>query len=253
MTHGSFMNVDRPDVGRQVEVVVRLVLAVPAVARGEVRLGGGIGGALSHGGPPETGAAPDRGAAVDRIRLAGGAAGSNPSSSGARRRSMVAPGPCAAGRELGRSAPAELAPRPPRRAPGRRTARTRSGRRASRRAASSRRRAGVAAASRNRIEWPGVPSCAIDRSGWIVGQTQLTLAMSVLPGVGVVALVLDPVGGHVGPERARRGRGCCCIVVAPPENVTSTVVSVASAAASHSSRKRSLHRLVVGLRRRCGS
>ena len=31
---------------------------------------------------------------------------------------------------------------------------------------------------------PGVPAGAIDRSGWIVGHTQLTLPMSVLPEFG---------------------------------------------------------------------
>ena len=59
---------------------------------------------------------------------------------------------------------------------------------------------GVAAASRNAVEWPAVPSGAIASSGWIVGQTQLTLPMSVLPEFGSGALVDDPVGGHVGPD-----------------------------------------------------
>ena len=97
-----------------------------------------------------------------------------------------------------------MRPRPPRPAPDRRTARRPSGRRGSRRGASSR----PPRASRpRRGTGPSARACprrAIDRSGWIVGQTQLTLPMSVLPEFGSVALVGDPVGGRVGRPSAPR-------------------------------------------------
>ena len=62
-----------PDVGRQVEVVVGLEVAVPAVVAREVAVGWGRAGAQPRD-PPETVATSGR---ADRVRLAGGAAGSN--------------------------------------------------------------------------------------------------------------------------------------------------------------------------------
>ena len=75
----------RADVGGQLEVAVRLEFAVPAIGRREIALGRGIWvvGALSH----EVLRRRTVGASGDRWkrRLAGGAAGSHPASSGARR------------------------------------------------------------------------------------------------------------------------------------------------------------------------
>ena len=167
----------RPDVRRQVEVVVCLEVGVPAVEGREVRAGRSGRRALSHGDPPGDGRDAVRRGSMGAVSL--GAPPVRDRRPAGRAAPMVAPAPRPR-RTLGRGTPA----RRPRRAPDRRTGRRRSGRPASPRGASSRRPAGVAAASRNRIEWPGVPSGAIDRSGWMVGQTQLTLPMSVLPAFG---------------------------------------------------------------------
>ena len=110
----------RPDVGRQVEVVVRVVLAVPAVGVREIAVEVGIGWALSHGVPPRTVAASDRGgrdpSRWERRRF-------ETSRPAGRASAMVVSGPV-------RGTPA----RRPRRAPDPRTAHRRSGRRGSPRA-----------------------------------------------------------------------------------------------------------------------
>ena len=72
------------DVGRQVEVVVRLVRAVPAVARREVDVARVVG-TLGHDGPPEAAGRRTARALGVRCRLSRRAAGSGPPSSGARR------------------------------------------------------------------------------------------------------------------------------------------------------------------------
>ena len=72
---GQFHECGRPDVGRQVEVVERLVRRIPAVVGREATIGRRIVGALSHGGPPG-----GRGAPPVRVGLAG------------RASAMVAPG-----------------------------------------------------------------------------------------------------------------------------------------------------------------
>ena len=77
----------RPDVGRQVEIVVGLELAIPAVLAREVTVQVGVGWALSHGVPPGTVAACRRGV---QIRLARGAAGSKPVVQRDAPRTMVA-------------------------------------------------------------------------------------------------------------------------------------------------------------------
>src|SRR6185369_5895449 len=96
---------------------------------------------------------------------------------------------------------------------------------------------GVTAASRKRIEWPGTPSSQIASSGWIVGQTQLTLPMSVLPELGSGPWSAMPYAAAFATQRASRV-AFWCIDIAPPEYVTSTVDPVASAAASASAEKR---------------
>ena len=63
----------------------------------------------------------------------------------------------------------------------------------------------------------------IERSGWIVGTTHETLAMSVEPDVPVHALVLDAVGLGVRDPAVGDPRGCASSVLAQPENSTSTV------------------------------
>ena len=94
-----------------------------------------------------------------------------------------------------------------------------------------------AAASRKRMEWPGTPSSQIESSGWIVGQTQLTLPMSVLPEFGSGPWSTIPYAAALATQRASRVR-FCFIVRAPPLKVTSAVVSVARAAPSTSPRNR---------------
>ena len=120
---------DRPDVGRQVEVGVRLELAGPSRCGTRTRMSGPIRWALGHEVLPETVAAS---VAAVGVRLAGGAAGSNPSSSGARRGDGT---PTSGGPAAGQVSRRGTPPRPRRPAPGPRTARTRSGRRGSRPAA----------------------------------------------------------------------------------------------------------------------
>src|SRR3954465_4468728 len=85
--------------------------------------------------------------------------------------------------------------------------------------------AGVAAASRNRIECPGVPSSAIARSGWIVGQTLLTLPISVLAAFASGPWATIPWAAALATHR-RSTVEFGLIVFAPPLKVTSAVVSV---------------------------
>ena len=152
-----------------------------------------------------------------------------------------------------RSAPRNSAT-PPRRAPDPAAARSPSGRRGSPRAASSGRRAGRAAASRNSIEWPGVGSSEIERSGWIVGHDPATRW----------PCRSSPTSGPCpGPRRrrpprsrpsARRASRLWFIVVAPPENSTSTVDVRGAARRPRTARGTARFiDLVVAPGRRCGS
>ena len=169
----------RADVGRQVEVVEGLELAVPAVAAprspGRAPGRGGARPRMSSGRRPRR-----RSAADGRVRLARGAAGSSPPSSGARR----ADGSTGSTR---RPTPSRRAELPPGGLDERRVART--GRSAvwatsvaaSRVVSSARgRRGGVAELDR-------VAGRALRRDREVRvdrGQTQQTLPMSVLPAFG---------------------------------------------------------------------
>ena len=192
----------RPDVGRQVEVVEGLELAVPAVAGGEVDVARVVG-TLSHGGSSGDGRGRRR---------------SGPSVQGAPPGRIVArPGRARGSRLI---LAAELLPGGLRRARVRAAGRSAvwATRVAARSVVSSARGRRGGVAEQDRVAGRGRRAMA--RSGWIVGQTQLTLAMSVEP----------DVGSRPGPRSrrppcwrpsGRRGRGCAHRR-ATPENSTST-------------------------------
>ena len=171
-------------------------------------------------------------------RLAGGAAGSKPSSSGARG-AMVAP-------------PRDATPR--RRATRSATSAGSTNSSyavwATRVAASSvvSSACGPTAASRKRIEWPGVPSGAIERSGWIVGQTQLTLAMSVLPAFGSSPWSAMPYAADVARNRiGHRARVVASSSSRRPRTSPRRSCRSRAPRPRTARRKRVLHRLVVRL------
>ena len=60
-----------------------------------------------------------------------------------------------------------------------------------------------AAASRNSIVWPGVGSSVIESSGWIVGTTHDTLAMSVEPEAGSMPWSTTPAASAFATQRSR--------------------------------------------------